>query len=74
MKAYDKMFIGGEWREGRGEGMLENLNPMTGEVLYRYRPASREDVDDAYAAAHAAQKEWMALTPSQRVEALERLR
>ena len=73
MKAYDKMFIGGEWREGRGEGMLENIDPMTGEVLYRYKPASREDVDDAYAAARAAQKEWMALTPADRVDALKRL-
>ena len=55
MKAYDKQYIGGQWREGSGSAMLENRNPYTGEVLYTYRSASRQDLDDAYAAAAAAQ-------------------
>ena len=74
MKAYDKQFIGGLWREGRGSRLLEDRNPYTGELLYTYRSASREDVDDAYAAAKAAQRAWAALPPSGRVDALERLR
>ena len=73
MKAYDKQYIGGIWREGRGQKVLENRNPYTGEVLYSYRSASREDVDEAYAAAKEAQKAWAALPPSARVDALERL-
>lgn len=73
MKAYDKQFIGGQWREGRGQGFLENLNPYTGELLYSYRPASREDVDDAYAAAKEAQKVWSDYSPSAKVAAMERL-
>ena len=73
MKAYDKQYIGGLWREGRGRQLLENRNPYTGEILYTYRSASREDVDDAYAAAKKARKDWAALPPSGRVEAMERL-
>lgn len=73
MKAYDKQFIGGVWREGRGEGFLEDRDPYAGEVLCRYRPASLADLDDAYAAAREAQREWAALAPARRVEALERL-
>ncbi len=73
MKAYDKQLIGGVWREGRGRRMLEDRDPYTGEVLCRYRSAGPEDVDDAYAAAGAAQKAWYAQAPARRVEALERL-
>ena len=73
MKAYDKQFIGGEWREGCGEHVLENRNPFTDEVIYTYRSAGKKDVDDAYAAAKKAQKEWYALKPKERVEALEGL-
>ncbi len=73
MRAYDKQYIGGTWREGRGQKVLENRNPYTGEVLYTYRSASREDVDEAYAAAKEAQRAWAALPPSARVDALERL-
>ncbi len=73
MKAYDKQFIGGVWREGRGRRVLEDRDPYSGEVLCRYRSAGPEDLDDAYAAARAAQKAWFALAPARRVEALERL-
>ena len=73
MKIYDKQYINGQWREGRGERILENRNPYSGELLYTYRSAGREDVDDAYIAAKAAQKKWFALTPCERVEAMERL-
>ena len=70
MKTYDKQFIGGVWREGRGEHILEDRDPYTGEVLCRYRSAGLQDLDDAYAAARAAQKEWYAMAPARRVEAL----
>ena len=73
MKTYDKQFIGGVWREGRGERILEDRDPYTGEVLCRYRSAGPADLDDAFAAARAAQKAWYALAPARRVEALEKL-
>ncbi len=73
MKAYDKQYINGQWVEGRSTRIMENYNPYSGELLYSYRAASREDVDDAYAAAKAAQKKWWALQPSQRTDAMEKL-
>ena len=73
MKAYDKQFIGGVWREGRGEGLLDDINPFSGETLYSYRPASKEDVDEAYASAKKAQKIWADYSPSAKVAVLEKL-
>ena len=72
MKAYTKQYINGEWREGRGEEM-SNYNPYTGELLYTYKAASKEDVDDAYQAAKAAQVEWAKTTPAQKQQALRLL-
>ncbi len=73
MKAYDRQYIGGRWTEGRGERTLEDRDPWSGELLYTYRSAGRADVDEAYAAAKAAQRSWAALPPSGRVDAMERL-
>ncbi|MGN1001664.1 MAG: aldehyde dehydrogenase family protein [Oscillospiraceae bacterium] len=73
MKAYDKQYIAGEWREGRGTRVLENRNPYSGELLYSYRSASREDVDDAYTAAAAAQKLWEAVPLTEKADTMERL-
>lgn len=73
VKAYDKQYIGGRWLEGRGQRTLENRDPWTGEVLYSYRSAGRQDVDEAYSAAREAQRAWAALPPSARVDAMEKL-
>ena len=73
MKSYEKLYINGEWREGRSASVLENRNPYTDEVLYTYRAASTADVDDAYEAAKAAQPSWAALQPRERQEYLMRL-
>ena len=73
MKAYDKMFINGEWREGTGEVVLSDTNPYTGETIYTYRSASKKDIDDAYEAAAAAQKKWSKTTVSEKTDAFEKL-
>lgn len=73
MKAYDKQYIGGQWREGRGKALMEDHNPYTGELLYTYRSASREDVDDAYAAAKKAALTWSVTPPAARTDLLEKL-
>ncbi|MDR1188191.1 MAG: aldehyde dehydrogenase family protein [Bifidobacteriaceae bacterium] len=64
MKTYDKQFIGGEWVEGTGTPGLENRNPFTGELIYAYTGASKQDLDAAYAAAAAAQPAWAATPPA----------
>lgn len=72
MKAYTEQFIGGKWRKGRG-GQMENHNPMTGELLYTYQAANKQDVDEAYQAAAAAQPAWAQLLPGERQAMMERL-
>lgn len=73
MKVYDKQYINGEWRVGSGKGRLSNYNPYSGELLYEYQSAGEQDVNDAYAAAHTAQREWGSLLPAKRREYLDKL-
>jgi|CZCB01.1.fsa_nt_gi aldehyde dehydrogenase (NAD+) len=73
MEKYKYQYIDGRWREGTGAYVLENRNPYTGELLYEYRSASRADIDDAYAAASRAQKEWAKTSPQHKQQMLERL-
>jgi aldehyde dehydrogenase (NAD+) len=58
------------WREGRSENSLTTVNPFDDAELATIRQASVEDVDDAYAAAAAAQPEWAAKTPAERAAVL----
>ncbi|MCD7792804.1 MAG: aldehyde dehydrogenase family protein [Oscillospiraceae bacterium] len=73
MRAYTKQYINGQWVEGFGESVLTNCNAYTGEALYSYRSASPADVDAAYEAAEAAQKQWGKLRPDEQQAVLERL-
>lgn len=73
MKTYDKQYINGEWRVGGSDKILEDRNPYTGEILYRYRSANRKDIDDAYEAAAEAEKTWGHTTPQERVDLFEKL-
>lgn len=73
MRTYDKQFIGGEWREGTSDKLMENRNPFTGELIYTYRAASTADIDDAYAAAVEAQKAWADVLPAEKAALLEKL-
>lgn len=73
MKKYDKQYIDGQWREGTSDKTMDNINPMTGELIYSYKAASQKDIDDAYAAAKAAQKSWAQTLPSEKIALLEKL-
>ncbi|MDR1798411.1 MAG: aldehyde dehydrogenase family protein [Bifidobacteriaceae bacterium] len=73
MKQYTKQYIGGEWREGTGDAVLQDFNPATGELLFEYRAASTADVDAAYAAAKAAQPAWAATPPAAKRQLLLKL-
>lgn len=73
MKDYREQYINGQWVEGSGHSTLENKNPYTGEVLYSYTSASKEDVNEAYEAAQEAQPKWESLLPAERGEYLDKL-
>jgi vanillin dehydrogenase len=65
-------FIGGKWRSGSSERILEVKNPYTREVITTFRMASTDDVDAAYEAAASAQPAWAATPPQQRRAVFER--
>ncbi len=60
-----QIFVNG-WRDGRSSKILKDTNPFDDSVIAEIRQASQEDVNDAYTAAKAAQKEWAAATPHER--------
>lgn len=61
MKAYDKLYINGQWVEGSGREMAD-VDPYSGKILFTYKGADKSDIDAAYAAAKAAQKKWRKTT------------
>lgn len=65
-------YIAGQWREGRSEKTSTDTNPYDDTVLTAIRQASKEDLDEAYRAAAAAQKDWAAQAPSARRQVMMR--
>ena len=65
-----RMFVGGEWTAARGGATFEVHDPASGAVVAHVPLASAEDVDDAVAAARAAQPVWAGLSPAQRATML----
>lgn len=57
----DKLFIDGEWRDGRGAA-IKSFDPSTGAEVFEAASATREEVSAAVSAARAAFPGW-ALTP-----------
>ncbi|MEV0615746.1 aldehyde dehydrogenase family protein [Nonomuraea sp. NPDC050404] len=52
-------FIGGEWRPGSGDKVLIDRNPYDGSAIGEFAVADTGDIDAAYRAAAAAQREWV---------------
>src|SRR5947208_493637 len=69
---FDELPIGGRWRHGRGRAANRDLNPWNGETLIDIPQATREDLDEAYAAAADAQMAWAALLPGDRAAVMRR--
>lgn len=63
------LFIGGEWREGRG-GEITSIFPADGSVNRMLHGASPQDGEEAIARAKAAQPAWGALKPHERARVL----
>jgi aldehyde dehydrogenase (NAD+) len=73
--AYDELFIGGRWRAPSTERRLSVISPHTEEPIGQTPEASPEDVDMAVAAAREAfdHGPWPRLSPSERMEKIEKL-
>ena len=72
MKAYDKLYINGQWVEGSGREMAD-VDPYSGKILFTYKGADKSDIDAAYAAAKAAQKKWCKTTVAEKTDLFEKL-
>ncbi|HEY2155805.1 MAG TPA: aldehyde dehydrogenase family protein [Isosphaeraceae bacterium] len=69
---FDKMPVDGTWRHGRSGQTADDLDPYSGQVLVRIPLADGRDVDEAYRAAAAAQREWSDWRPAERSAVLRR--
>ena len=69
---FDQLFIAGRWRSGRSDRANRDLNPWTGETLTEIAQATRDDLDEVYAAAKQAQPGWAAMLPSERAAVMRR--
>ncbi|HXX89120.1 MAG TPA: aldehyde dehydrogenase [Acidimicrobiales bacterium] len=68
MKAYDRLFIGGEWVASTGTGTIDVINPTTEEVAGTVPDTTEADMDKAVAAAREAfdHGPWPRMTPVER--------
>lgn len=62
----DQILIGAEWMVGSSAKRIMDADPYTGQTLLEFQLAGRDDVDAAYAAAQAAQRDWELSTPSRK--------
>ena len=70
----DRLYIGGEWRRGRGAEIVSHL-PADGSLNARLSGASPEDVDLAVGRAQEAANDpnWQKLLPHERAAFLYRI-
>jgi betaine-aldehyde dehydrogenase len=75
MQVYKELFIGGEWVQPEGGGVIEVISPSTEEVIGTAPDGTPADMDKAVAAARRAFDEgpWPHLSPVERAEVLGRL-
>ncbi|WP_010204506.1 aldehyde dehydrogenase family protein [Salinibacterium sp. PAMC 21357] len=57
-----KQYIGGEWRDGATGKQLVVTNPFNNDEIGSFSIASKQDIDEAYEAAQAAQPAWEKMT------------
>jgi 1-pyrroline dehydrogenase len=65
--------VGGEWVDAVEGGMMEVINPATGETVSHVPQGTEADVDRAVQAAGKAFVEWRETTPGERAEILLKL-
>ncbi|SEP45717.1 succinate-semialdehyde dehydrogenase / glutarate-semialdehyde dehydrogenase [Methylobacterium sp. ap11] len=67
-----KLHIAGEWRAGSGGQTLPILNPATGETLSQLAVATRDDLDQALAAADRGFQAWRKVSAFERSKVLRK--
>ncbi|MGC4029288.1 MAG: aldehyde dehydrogenase [Steroidobacteraceae bacterium] len=74
MNIENRIYVGGQWRTGRGRP-LTDVNSANGEVITEFNTASPEDVSDAVEAGKAAMAapQWRDMKPHLRARFLHRI-
>jgi malonate-semialdehyde dehydrogenase (acetylating) / methylmalonate-semialdehyde dehydrogenase len=67
-------YVGGQWRAVDGVEALPDVHPVSGEAVAMVPLSGAAAVDEAVAAARAAQPAWRAVPPQQRARAVLALR
>ena len=67
-----KQYINGSWQDGESKKTLTNYNPYNGETLSTIKIASSNDLDKAYKASLAKQKQWEKVNPYIKRDILEK--
>jgi aldehyde dehydrogenase (NAD+) len=70
---FDRMLIGDSWRIGRSQKRIRDLDPFKGDTLLELASANEQDLEEAYAAAAAAQPNWATRPPAERAAVMERV-
>jgi len=73
MRAYDSLYIDGQWVPSTGSGTIDVINASTEEVMGSIPEGTPEDVDRAVAAAKAAFEGWSTTAPAERAKVLQAL-
>ena len=71
MNTFDKLYINGQWVASHGTESIDAFAAATEEVCARIPAGTREDIDDAVAAAKAAFPAWAATPVEKRAELLD---
>ncbi len=73
MKAYENIYVGGEWVAPAGKGSFGVDNSSTEEPLGRVPAGDSTDVDRAVIAARASFDAWSRTSPAERADCLTRI-
>ncbi len=73
MRAYDSLYIDGQWVPSTGSGTIDVVNASTEEVMGSIPEGTPEDVDRAVAAAKAAFESWSTTDAAERAKVLQAL-
>ncbi len=69
---WNKLYIGGKWKEGSGAKVDIVTNPYNGERITELKFGGKKDIDEAYKAAKAAQPAWAEVPAYEKIALLEK--
>ncbi len=73
VRVQDKIYIGGEWVQSTGAGVLEVVNSTTEQVMGSIAEGTVEDVEKAVGAARAAFESWSQTSVQERADWMQRI-